>query len=195
MVRIPSAAERLGNYPHQMSGGMRQRAMIALAIACNPRLLLADEPTTALDATVQIQVLLIFRELQQRMGMGALFVTHDLGVAAEICDRVAVMYAGRIVEIGTAQQVLRAPQHPYTQALLASTLHGGMRGTRVQGIGGAPPNLGDLPSGCAFRPRCAHATDACARDVPDLLGGRDGGQAACVRLPDLGDMRIATAAA
>jgi peptide/nickel transport system ATP-binding protein len=182
MVKIPSATERLGNYPHEMSGGMRQRAMIALAMACNPKLLLADEPTTALDATVQIQVLLIFRELQQRLGMGAIFVTHDLGVAAEICDRVAVMYAGRIVEIGTATQILRNPQHPYTQALLASTLHGSMRGTRIQGIGGAPPNLAQLPPGCAFRPRCSRAAAACAQAVPELVPAAGGSRAACLLL-------------
>ena len=182
MVKIPSAAERLHNYPHEMSGGMRQRAMIALAVACNPKLLLADEPTTALDATVQIQVLLIFRELQQRLRMGAIFVTHDLGVAAEICDRVAVMYAGRMVEIGTATQILRNPQHPYTQALLASTLHGSMRGTRIQGIGGAPPNLSHLPAGCAFRPRCSRAADACETTVPALVPAAGGSRAACVML-------------
>jgi peptide/nickel transport system ATP-binding protein len=182
MVKIPSAQERLDTYPHQMSGGMRQRAMIAMAIACNPKLLLADEPTTALDATVQIQVLLIFRELQKKLGMGAVFVTHDLGVAAEICDRVAVMYAGNIVEIGSATQVLRAPQHPYTQALLASTLHASMRGTRIQGIGGAPPDLRDLPEGCAFRPRCPRATDQCAQKVPVLVDQGAGRQAACVHL-------------
>jgi peptide/nickel transport system ATP-binding protein len=184
MVKIPSPAERLGNYPHEMSGGMRQRAMIALAIACHPKLLLADEPTTALDATVQIQVLLIFRELQQRLGMSAIFVTHDLGVAAEICDRVAVMYAGRIVEIGTVSQILKHPQHPYTQALLASTLHGNMRGTRIQGIGGAPPNLADLPAGCAFRPRCPRAQDRCAQSVPLLTPAGQGQQAACFVVAD-----------
>ena len=126
-VKVPSPATRLDNYPHEMSGGMRQRAMIALALSCNPKLVLADEPTTALDATVQIQVLLIIRELQQRLGMSAIFVTHDLGVAAEVCDRIAVMYAGRIVETGRTADVLLHPQHPYTQALLASTIHGSLR--------------------------------------------------------------------
>ena len=188
MVKIPSPAERLGNYPHEMSGGMRQRAMIALAIACNPKLLLADEPTTALDATVQIQVLLIFRELQQRLGMSAIFVTHDLGVAAEICDRVAVMYAGRIVEIGTAADILKRPQRPYTQALLASTLHGhihgNMRGTRIQGIGGAPPNLAELPTGCAFRTRCPKAQDRCAQELPELRDVAGASQAACWRVDE-----------
>ncbi len=167
-VKVPSARARLANYPHEMSGGMRQRAMIAMALSCNPKLVLADEPTTALDATVQIQVLLILRELQQRLGMSAIFVTHDLGVAAEICDRVAVMYAGRIVEIGTAEEVLLQPRHPYTQALLASTIHGTARGTRIEGIPGAPPDLTQLPTGCAFRDRCPRAVPRCATSKPPL---------------------------
>ena len=178
-VKVPSARSRLGNYPHEMSGGMRQRAMIALALSCNPKLVLADEPTTALDATVQIQVLLIIRELQKRMGMSAVFVTHDLGVAAEICDRIAVMYAGRIVEMGTVGDVLQRPQHPYTQALLASTIHGSMRGTRIEGIPGAPPDLTRLPAGCAFRERCPKAMARCALDVPPLAPVQGGGEAAC----------------
>ena len=179
-VKVPSARSRLGNYPHEMSGGMRQRAMIALALSCNPKLVLADEPTTALDATVQIQVLLIIRELQQRLGMGAVFVTHDLGVAAEICDRIAVMYAGRIVETGTAEEVLLHPQHPYTPALLASTIHGAMRGTRIQGIPGAPPDLTRLPAGCAFRERCPRAMAACASEIPVLQTTQQGHATACL---------------
>lgn len=168
LVKIPSPEERLKSYPHEMSGGMRQRAMIALALSCRPKLILADEPTTALDATVQIQVLLLLRELQQKMGTSAIFVTHDLGVAAEICDRIAVMYAGRIVEIGSARAVLRDPQHPYTQALLASTIHGSMRGQRITGIDGSPPDLTRLPAGCAFRARCKHAHAECVDSVPLL---------------------------
>jgi peptide/nickel transport system ATP-binding protein len=178
-VKVPSARSRLGNYPHEMSGGMRQRAMIALALSCNPKLVLADEPTTALDATVQIQVLLIIRELQKRLGMSAVFVTHDLGVAAEICDRIAVMYAGRIVEMGTVGDVLQRPQHPYTKALLASTIHGSMRGTRIEGIPGAPPDLTRLPEGCAFRERCPNAIARCAQEVPSLTPVQGGGKAAC----------------
>jgi len=178
-VKVPSARSRLNNYPHEMSGGMRQRAMIALALSCNPKLLLADEPTTALDATVQIQVLLIIRELQKRLGMSTVFVTHDLGVAAEICDRIAVMYAGRIVETGTVGDVLQSPQHPYTQALLASTIHGSMRGTRIEGIPGAPPDLTRLPAGCAFRDRCSRAVARCAQDVPPLAAVKGLGKAAC----------------
>ncbi|MGI9217849.1 MAG: ABC transporter ATP-binding protein [Hydrogenophaga sp.] len=181
-VKVPSARARLDNYPHELSGGMRQRAMIALVLSCSPKLVLADEPTTALDATVQMQVLLILRELQQRLGMGAVFVTHDLGVAAEICDRIAVMYAGRIVEIGSAEEVLLRPQHPYTQALLASTLHGALRGTRRTGLPGAPPDLVALPAGCAFAARCPHASDDCAKEVPELLSQPGASSAACWRL-------------
>lgn len=178
-VKVPSAQARLDNYPHELSGGMRQRAMIALALSCGPRLVLADEPTTALDATVQMQVLLILRELQQRLGTSAVFVTHDLGVAAEICDRIAVMYAGRIVEIGTAEDVLLKPQHPYTQALLAATLHGGMRGERRTGLAGAPPDMLALPAGCAFAARCAHAQTECSRSVPELTELTPSARAAC----------------
>ncbi|MFO1192879.1 MAG: ABC transporter ATP-binding protein [Rhodoferax sp.] len=178
-VRVPSARARLDNYPHELSGGMRQRVMIALALSCDPALVLADEPTTALDATVQIQVLLIFRELQQRLGTSAIFVTHDLGVAAEICDRIAVMYAGRIVECGSAQDILLRPRHPYTQALLASTIHGSLRGTRIQGIGGAPPDITRLPAGCAFRERCPRAMERCASEVPQRIAGPQGHDLAC----------------
>ena len=182
-VKVPSPAARLNNYPHEMSGGMRQRAMIALALSCSPRLVLADEPTTALDATVQIQVLLTIRELQQRLGMSAIFVTHDLGVAAEVCDRIAVMYAGRIVETGRTEDVLLHPQHPYTQALLASTIHGSLRGTRIEGIRGAPPDLTRLPQGCAFRDRCSRARSECGGDVPVLHPVQSGHAVACHAAP------------
>ena len=141
VVRIPSARRRLDAYPHEMSGGMRQRAMIALALACRPKILLADEPTTALDATVQIQILLLLRELQREFGMSVIFVTHDIGVAIEICDRVAVMYAGEIVEQGRLGDIVRAPIHPYARGLLASTVHGAKRGERLETIPGTPPSL------------------------------------------------------
>jgi peptide/nickel transport system ATP-binding protein len=167
-VQIPSAERRLGNYPHEMSGGMRQRAMIALALACRPALLLADEPTTALDATVQIEILLLLRELQRELGMTMIFVTHDIGVATEIADSLAVMYAGRIVEHGPVRAVLRDPAHPYTRGLLASTLHRGMRGQRLEPIPGAPPSLANLPPGCSFAPRCALAAPACIEAVPSV---------------------------
>lgn len=167
MVRIPSPAQRLKAYPHEMSGGMRQRAMIALALSCNPTLLLADEPTTALDATVQIQVLLLLRELQEKMGMGVIFVTHDLGVAGEIADRVAVMYAGKVVEEGPVAAMMKAPLHPYPKGLLGATVHAGLRGQRLTTIPGAPPSLETLPVGCAFAPRCAEALPECATTTPD----------------------------
>ena len=175
LVRIPSPERRLKNYPHEMSGGMRQRAMIALALACRPKLLLADEPTTALDATVQIQILLLLRELQRALGMGVIFVTHDIGVAVEISDRVAVMYAGTIVETGTIHQLIREPRHPYTRGLLAANLHGAKKGVRLEAIPGAPPSLESAPTCCAFAPRCPIAIAACERDLPeptDLGGGR-----------------------
>lgn len=169
-VRIPSPERRLQAYPHEMSGGMRQRAMIALALACRPQLLLADEPTTALDATVQIQILLLLRELQRDLGLSVIFVTHDIGAAVEVADRIAVMYAGRIVEEGSARELIRSPRHPYTIALLKSRAHGALaRGTRLETIGGAPPDLAALPPGCAFADRCTLATDACRAAQPPLI--------------------------
>ena len=166
VVRIPSAKRRLEAYPHEMSGGMRQRAMIALALACKPKILLADEPTTALDATVQIQILLLLRELQREFGMSVIFVTHDIGVAIEICDRVAVMYAGEIVEQGSLRQIVRSPIHPYAQGLLASTVHGAKRGQRLETIPGTPPSLDRAPSGCSFAPRCGFAEPRCTEQLP-----------------------------
>ena len=167
LVQIPSAARRLKAYPHEMSGGMRQRAMIALALSCRPDLLLADEPTTALDATVQMQVLVLLRQLQREMGMAVIFVTHDMGVAAEIADHVAVMYAGRFIEAGPVGDVIGRRLHPYTEGLLASTVHGASRGERLQTIPGAPPNLARLPAGCSFAPRCRYVEARCREtDVP-----------------------------
>jgi len=178
-VQVPSARRRYDAYPHEVSGGMRQRAMIALALACKPKLLLADEPTTALDATVQIQVLLLLRELQQELGMSVIFVTHDIGVAAEISDRIAVMYGGRIVEQGPLADIMTDPRHPYTRGLMASTVRPGMRGQRLEAIPGMPPDLTAMPPGCAFAPRCAQANTACTQAVPPLvsLGNR---QNACI---------------
>lgn len=161
-VHIASPERRLAAYPHEMSGGMRQRAMIALALACRPQVLLADEPTTALDATVQMQILLLLRELQRDLGLSVLFVTHDIGAAIEVADRIAVMYAGRIVEEGTAHQLVLAPRHPYTRALLGTRAHGmHARGARLQTIGGSPPDPAALSHGCAFAERCSEAVNAC----------------------------------
>jgi peptide/nickel transport system ATP-binding protein len=166
VVRIPSARRRLDAYPHEMSGGMRQRAMIALALACKPKILLADEPTTALDATVQIQILLLLRELQREFGMSVIFVTHDIGVAIEICDRVAVMYAGQIVEQGRLRDIVRTPAHPYAKGLLASTVHGAKRGQRLETIPGTPPSLDKAPASCSFAPRCSSAQPRCSEGLP-----------------------------
>ena len=181
-VQIPSAKRRLDAYPHEMSGGMRQRAMIALALSCKPKLLLADEPTTALDATVQIQILLLLRELQRESGMSVIFVTHDVGVAIEVADRLAVMYAGRIVETGSVHEVIRTARHPYTQGLLSSTVRGELRGQRIEAIPGSPPDLAAMPPGCAFAPRCKHARDECLRAVPGAVDVGGGHEARCVLL-------------
>ena len=168
LVRIPSARSRLDNYPHEMSGGMRQRAMIALALSCRPALLLADEPTTALDATVQIQVLLLLAQLQAELGLGIIFVTHDIGVAIEVSSRLAVMYGGQIVETGPLDKVVEHPRHPYTQGLLASTIHAASRGSRLEAIPGSPPNMSSAPAMCSFAPRCRYAEPACREAVPPL---------------------------
>jgi len=180
-VQIPSARRRLDSYPHEMSGGMRQRAMIALALSCNPTVLLADEPTTALDVTVQIQILLLLRELQRELGMAVVFVTHDVGAAVEVSDRLAVMYAGRFVETGAARDVLRKRAHPYTEGLLAANLHGVEPGSRLMTIPGAPPNLAALPSGCSFAPRCAYAMQQCGETMPAPVICGDGHVARCWR--------------
>jgi len=163
-----------------MSGGMRQRAMIALALACRPKVLLADEPTTALDATVQIQILLLLRELQREFGMSVIFVTHDIGVAIEICDRVAVMYAGEIVEQGTLRDIVRRPLHPYARGLLASTVHGAKRGERLQTIPGTPPSLDQAPQSCSFAPRCGLAQPRCSEALPPNVALGSGRSARCV---------------
>ena len=179
-VRIPSPERRLQAYPHEMSGGMRQRAMIALSLACQPQLLLADEPTTALDATVQIQILLLLRELQKEMGLSVIFVTHDIGAAVEVADRIAVMYAGRIVEEGPARTLMREPRHPYTRALLQSRADGALaKGQRLETIAGSPPDLTNLPQGCAFASRCKVAVPECSATRPEVTWLADGHSVRC----------------
>jgi peptide/nickel transport system ATP-binding protein len=182
-VQIPGAERRLLAYPHEMSGGMRQRAMIALALAAGPKLLLADEPTTALDATVQIQILLLLRDLQRELGLSIVFVTHDMGAAAEVADRVAVMYAGQIVEEGAAAAMFHTPRHPYTQALLRNQHAGAMtRGERLDILAGSPPDLSVIEQGCAFAPRCAYAIPVCSIAPPPLIELDAGHVARCVRV-------------
>ncbi|MBR3369493.1 MAG: ABC transporter ATP-binding protein [Rhodobacteraceae bacterium] len=182
-VRVPSAARRLKSYPFELSGGLRQRAMIAMALSCSPKLLLADEPTTALDATVQIQVLILLRKLQKEMGMGMIFVTHDLSVAAQVADKVAVMYAGQIVEMGHVRDVLRNPQHPYTQGMLASTVHGQDRNKDIPAIPGSPPDMRLRVAGCSFAPRCPHASESCHTSEPPRVALGADRYARCI-LPD-----------
>lgn len=170
LVRMPDPESRLDSYPHQLSGGQRQRAMIATALALDPQLIIADEPTTALDVTVQAQILDLIRTLQSETGAAVLFVTHDLGVVAEIADRVVVMYAGKVVEQGSVFQVLKEPKNPYTKALLDS-MPGAVAGTgrRLTPINGVVPSLFDMPDGCRFAPRCAHAWADCTQDTPPLV--------------------------
>ena len=182
LVRVPSPERRLRAYPHELSGGLRQRAMIAVALSCRPSLLLADEPTTALDASVQIQVLVLLRRLQREMGMSMIFVTHDLGVAAQIADKVAVMYAGRMVEFGEAREVLLNPQHPYTKAMLHSTVKEQARGVPLDIIEGTPPDLRALPPGCSFAPRCRFAGPECIAAMPAEVRDAGGHMARCIRV-------------
>jgi peptide/nickel transport system ATP-binding protein/oligopeptide transport system ATP-binding protein len=179
IVGISAPERRLDQYPHQFSGGMRQRVMIAIALASSPRLLLADEPTTALDVTIQDQILKLILDLRDRFGMSVVFVTHDLGVVAATCDRMAVMYGGRIVETGSVGKVFAAPHHPYTRGLLGSVPRAGAERTMLMSIEGMPPSLTDLPAGCAFHPRCTFATDRCRIERPPLEGIADDRTVAC----------------
>jgi peptide/nickel transport system ATP-binding protein/oligopeptide transport system ATP-binding protein len=180
LVGIPSAADRLRDYPHQFSGGMRQRVMIAIALACDPKLLIADEPTTALDVTIQAQIVDLVKELRQELGMGIVWITHDLGVVAGIADRVAVMYGGFIVEHAPVNALYEDPKHPYTRALL-ETLPDikGERSERLLSIKGQPPNLMAYPASCPFAPRCRDVFDRCWKENPPLKSLGDGHEAAC----------------
>jgi peptide/nickel transport system ATP-binding protein/oligopeptide transport system ATP-binding protein len=185
MVGIPAAAGRLDDHPHQFSGGMRQRAMIAVALAASPRLLLADEPTTALDVTIQDQILKLLLDLVGRLGMGMILVTHDLGVVAETCDRVAVMYAGRIVEEGPVAAILASPHHPYTAGLIASLPRPGAARAPLRAIEGAPPSLLDRPPGCSFAARCRHALGPCMEVDPALEPAGEDRRTACLRRAEI----------
>ena len=179
LVGISDAKRRLTQYPHQFSGGMRQRVMIAIALASNPKLLLADEPTTALDVTIQDQILKLILDLRDELAMSVVLVTHDLGVVAATCDRMAVMYAGRIVESGPVAQVFGQPNHAYTRGLLGSVPRGGTERSQLLSIEGTPPGLTNRPSGCAFHPRCDFATDQCRESSPELQAMAPGHAAAC----------------
>jgi oligopeptide transport system ATP-binding protein len=167
-VRIPAARQRVNDYPHQFSGGMRQRIMIAMSIALDPEVLIADEPTTALDVTVQAQIMELLAELQRESQMGLILITHDLGVVADVADKIAVMYAGRIVETAPVHDIYKGPAHPYTKGLLESIPRVDLKGQDLYAIKGLPPNLLDLPTGCAFHPRCPYRQDDCVTDVPQL---------------------------
>jgi peptide/nickel transport system ATP-binding protein len=182
-VRIPSPERRFDEYPHQLSGGMRQRVMIAMALACSPRLLIADEPTTALDVTVQAQILDLLRDLQAETGMSIILITHDLGVVAEMADDVAVMYAGRVVERTSARALFEDPQHPYTLGLLGSIPRLDEDRERLLAIQGSVPPPFALPPGCRFNPRCPFAIEACRAEVPALREIVSGHEAACFRAP------------
>ncbi|HWD19274.1 MAG TPA: ABC transporter ATP-binding protein [Verrucomicrobiae bacterium] len=168
-VGIPAPESRLRNYPHEMSGGMQQRVMIAMALAAQPKLLIADEPTTALDVTIQAQILDLLKELKQRLGMAMLLITHNLGIVGQIADRVAVMYGGKILEMAESGALLRRPLHPYTQALMRSAPQLGASHERLTSIPGNVPALGAMPGGCPFHPRCSKARPDCAQAVPQLL--------------------------
>jgi oligopeptide/dipeptide ABC transporter ATP-binding protein len=168
-VRIPDPAAALHGYPHQFSGGMRQRIQIAMALACEPQLLIADEPTTALDVTVQAGILRLLDRLRREAGLAVILITHDLGVLSALADRMMVMYAGRVVETGTSAEVLRRARHPYTRGLLDSLPHPEAADEPLLPIAGTPPNPAERPSGCAFHPRCAYAEDRCRREVPPLV--------------------------
>jgi oligopeptide/dipeptide ABC transporter ATP-binding protein len=181
-VNIPSAAQRLKDYPFQFSGGMRQRTVAAMALAANPSLLILDEPTTALDVTIQDQFLRLLKEMQEKTQMGMILVTHDLGIVAETCNRIVIMYAGRIVEIGDIKEVFARPKHPYTEALLKALPTIGNRDKRLFQIMGEPPNLLDLPEGCSFRPRCHRVDRLCQDGFPPMADLGEGRQAACWRL-------------
>ncbi|SDX64292.1 ABC transporter ATP-binding protein [Roseicitreum antarcticum] len=187
LVGIPEPKRRVDNYPHEMSGGMRQRAMIAMALSCEPRILIADEPTTALDVTIQAQMLELMKDLQEKMGMAIIFITHDLGVVAEVADRVVVMYAAQVVETGPVNEIFRNPRMPYTAGLMNSIprLGSSVNKVRLQAIPGSVPALTRLPEGCRFHPRCAFATEICHAEMPPLEQAADGHMIRCARWRDL----------
>jgi peptide/nickel transport system ATP-binding protein len=184
-VGIPDPERRIKDYPHQLSGGMRQRALLALALSCEPRLLIADEPTTALDVTVQAQILDLLRSLQSRLGMAVIFVTHDLGVIADLCSRVVVMYAGQVVEEATVDDLFAHPRHPYTEGLLAAIPQLGVENERLAAIPGVVPAPTEMPVGCRFHPRCPYAIPKCTSTPVELRAASDGHLTRCLRVDEL----------
>ena len=193
MVGISEAERRLSQYPHHLSGGMRQRVMIALALSCEPKLIIADEPTTALDVTIQAQILELMKNLTKQMGVALIVITHNLGVVARYADRVNVMYAGKLVEMGQAREIYHDPHHPYTLGLLASVPRMDQpRGSRLIPIDGQPPELTLLDNGCAFRPRCRFAVDQCGAEIPPLQAIDTGHEAACWRVSEISDLKLAS---
>ena len=189
-VGIPSPEERVSDYPHELSGGQRQRVMIAMALACNPELVIADEPTTALDVTIQAQILNLFGELKRKRDMSLLYITHDLGVVASIADRIYVMYAGMIVEQGNASEIFYNPRHPYTQGLLASLPNRAKRGTKLYSIPGTVPDPAHKPGGCPFHPRCDSAVESCQNQFPEMCDYGEGHMSRCpVLYEGKGDLR------
>jgi oligopeptide/dipeptide ABC transporter ATP-binding protein len=183
-MRIPGAASRLAHYQHQLSGGMRQRVSSAIALSCTPRLLIADEPTTSLDVTIQAQYLRLLRDIQEATNLAVIFITHDFGIVAKMCDRVIVMYAGRIVESGPVREIFNKPSHPYTQALLSSVPTMDERPERLYSIQGQPPALWDVPPGCRFAARCPYADDRCQQEYPPSYTVGEGHTTSCWRLED-----------
>ena len=193
MVGISEPERRLSQYPHHLSGGMRQRVMIALALSCEPKLIIADEPTTALDVTIQAQILELMKDLTKQMGVALIVITHNLGVVARYADRVNVMYAGKMIEMGSAREIYHDPHHPYTLGLLASVPRMDQpRGSRLVPIEGQPPDLTHLDSGCAFRPRCRFAVDQCAVEIPSLQAVDDEHTAACWRASEISELKVAS---
>ena len=190
-VGIPDPEIRIKQYPHQFSGGMRQRVMIAMALSCNPRLIIADEPTTALDVTIQAQILDLMKSLTTELGVALIVITHNLGVVARYADRVNIMYAGKVIERGEAREIYANPRHPYTEGLLRSVPRLDLpRRAKLDPIEGQPPDLINLPPGCAFRERCRWAVDKCATDTPELVETSDGHLSACFRADELGATEI-----
>jgi oligopeptide/dipeptide ABC transporter ATP-binding protein len=182
-VRIPSPEKRMREYPHQMSGGMRQRVMMAMAIACGPALLIADEPTTALDVTIEAQILELLDTLRRERGMSVLLITHDLGIIAENAEKVGIMYAGRLVELAGVREIFASPRHPYTMGLLRSLPKG--RGEGLKPIGGAVPRPGELPPGCKFSNRCEYVIGGCRKEEPELRLLAEGHRARCIRSEEI----------